>query len=336
MNTMIVDLQFGSTGKGLIAGYLAKLNEPDTVITANGPNSGHVFYDRDGNKVKMRQLPVGVVSPNLKRIMLGPGAIIDPILLEEEIKEYIDYIGEADIIIHKNAAVVLEADRDAERAMGDIGSTQTGTGASLARKMARRPGSIGVAGEFEWPVGLGIDVVDTTEWLNYFLQAEKYQVEGCQGFSLSIHHGFWPYTTSRDCTPAQLISDCGLPINVVREAQIVGCARTYPIRVNNKTGTSGPCYPDQREMDWSELGIEPELTTTTHLPRRIFTFSHKQINDAITVACPDVLFLNFANYMKSDEFDNLVTAIRYRTGFEGEIITGHGPKETDVRRYWNA
>lgn len=334
-NTMIVDLQFGSTGKGLIAGYMATKNKPDTVITANGPNSGHIFIDGQGNKVKMRQLPVGVVSPDVKRIMIGPGAIIDPVVLREEIDTYIEYIGEADIIIHKNAAVVLDYDREAEKDLGRIGSTQTGTGSAMLRKMARKPSegpsTASVAGDFDW--GSDIMVVNTREWLMHFGMADRWQIEGCQGYSLSIHHGFWPYTTSRDCTPAQLVSDCGLPVGTLMNTNIIGCARTYPIRVNNKTGSSGPCYDDQKEISWADIGVEPELTTTTHLPRRIFTFSHDQLYEAMSIACPDVLFLNFANYMPVHEFNNLVDSIRYRVGFEGEIISGHGPTINDVQQY---
>lgn len=37
--TMIVDLQYGSTGKGAIAGYLSTKNDYDTVISANMPNA---------------------------------------------------------------------------------------------------------------------------------------------------------------------------------------------------------------------------------------------------------------------------------------------------------
>ena len=44
---MILDLQFGSTGKGLLAGFLAKSRQPDVVITAWGPNAGHTYIDEN-------------------------------------------------------------------------------------------------------------------------------------------------------------------------------------------------------------------------------------------------------------------------------------------------
>ncbi len=43
---LVVDLQFGSTGKGLLCGYLSESDDYDTVITANMPNAGHTYIDK--------------------------------------------------------------------------------------------------------------------------------------------------------------------------------------------------------------------------------------------------------------------------------------------------
>jgi hypothetical protein len=70
--------------------------------------------------------------------------------------------------------------------------------------------------------------------------------------------------------------------------------------VNNRDGSSGPGYPDQREIDWSQIGVEPELTTVTKLPRRLFTFSQQQLTEAHWHNggyWKTSLFLNFCNYM---------------------------------------
>ena len=42
---LICDMQYGSTGKGLLAGYLAMNHGPDTLMTAWGPNSGHTYVN---------------------------------------------------------------------------------------------------------------------------------------------------------------------------------------------------------------------------------------------------------------------------------------------------
>jgi hypothetical protein len=64
----------------------------------------------------------------------------------------------------------------------------------------------------------------------------------------------------------------------------------------NQIGWSGPCYPDQKELTWEEMGVTPEKTTVTKLTRRIFGFSREQTRQAIQVVMPDEIFLNFANY----------------------------------------
>jgi hypothetical protein len=109
--------------------------------------------------------------------------------------------------------------------------------------------------------------------------------------------------------------------------------------VNNRDGSSGPCYPDQTELAWEDLGIAPELTTVTKLPRRIFTFSDQQLLEAFW-HCGQYykthLFLNFANYLDDeDQVRELISRIeRY------EIMKlnppkvqwlGYGPDDADVR-----
>ena len=40
---IVIDLQYGSTGKGLIVGFLAEEHKYDTVVTAWAPNAGHTY-----------------------------------------------------------------------------------------------------------------------------------------------------------------------------------------------------------------------------------------------------------------------------------------------------
>ena len=48
---IVIDLQYGSTGKGLIVGFLAEEHKYDTVVTAWAPNAGHTYINRDGRKI---------------------------------------------------------------------------------------------------------------------------------------------------------------------------------------------------------------------------------------------------------------------------------------------
>lgn len=307
----IVDLQFGSTGKGLLAGKMAEEIRPDTLITAWGPNAGHTYIDATGEKYVNIALPNGIVSPDLKRILIGPGSIINPEIMMAEIRQYERLLDGVEILIHPHAAVVTEAMREAERKYGfQIGSTMKGVGEAVINKIRRDPRNINIAREALKLHVLEEHVVTEQEYNAAVNEAEIAIVEGAQGYSLSINHGFYPYTTSRDCTVQQLNVDCGLPRKIGCQPMVHGVARTFPIRVANRfddegkqIGTSGPCYPDQREITWDELGMKPELTTVTKLPRRIFTFSEQQVAEAICMNGVDNVFLNFANYM-GDRLDD--------------------------------
>lgn len=119
-------------------------------------------------------------------------------------------------------------------------------------------------------------------------------------------------------TTAQIFADCALPIGWIRNTEVIGTLRTFPIRVANRfdeqgtqIGYSGGCYPDQVELDWKDIGIEAELTTVTKLPRRIFTFSQMQLAEAIRQCSVDTLFVNFVNYCRSElELNRVLGDIR--------------------------
>ena len=327
---VIVDLQYGSTGKGLFAGYLARDIKPDTVVAAWGPNAGHTFIDEKGGKMVNIALPNGIISPNLKRVMLGPGSVINPTLLMSEMDRYGAYFGNAEIVIHENAAVVDERHREAEAAYGGrIGSTMKGVGEAVIEKIRRDPSGKIIARDALLGTPLEGHVVSADEYDSMLDHAECVLVEGAQGFSLSINQGFYPYVTSRDCTTHQILSDCAIPYGRFTSRQhtrVYGVCRTYPIRVNNRTGFSGPCYPDQEEIQWESIGLEPELTTVTRLPRRLFTFSAQQINQAIRMDGVDAMFLNFCNYLPDAE--SLRSIVR---SVNGPVVWfGTGPKVDDV------
>lgn len=321
--TIICDMQFGSTGKGLIAGYLAERDQPDVVVTAWSANAGHTYINREGRKWVHCMLANGIVSPKLKTVLIGGGSQMSISVLLKEIHESLDLLQGKSILIHENACIIQERHIEEENGpMTKIGSTKKGCGAAMIEKIRRNPESRIVAKHFlEISEGFGgfyemsrhfeglgvcVKVVSNAEYMKVLHGAERVQVEGAQGFSLGLHNGFYPYVTSRECTPAQICSDCNIPLAMVEK--VVGTMRTYPIRVanrydeqGNQIGWSGPCYPDQKELTWGEMGVTPEKTTVTKLTRRIFGFSREQTRQAIQVAMPDEIFLNFANYCGDEE-----------------------------------
>lgn len=325
---MIVDLQFGSTGKGLIAGYLALRNKYDTVINANMPNAGHTFIDKKGQKMIFKVLPNGIVSHRCKTVMIGPGSVFNPVRLQEEITlaRKFGYMNGATVYIHNNSVPLIANHVREEKysTLSKIGSTQQGSMAAMVRKMQRDPDanviSRDVLGGGINIDGVEVKVVNNDEWRGLLINAKNVLAEGAQGFSLGIDEKFYPYCTSRNCTPARFASDMGIPLGYIRD--VTGTARTYPIRVG---GTSGGMYTDQRETAWDELGLEKEFTTVTKRERRVFTFSRKQIEDAMWAMEPDNVFLNFCNYVSLAELEVIMRAF-------GDKIQwlGHGPAVGDI------
>lgn len=354
--TIVVDAQFGSTGKGLIAGYLAERDQPDVVMTAWSANAGHTYINAEGRKFVHCMLANGIVSPALTHVLIGPGSQMDWGLFLTEVRQCLDLLKGKTILVHQNAAIITDDHRAEEQGpMTKIGSTKKGCGAAMIAKIRRNPDDQNTAGAMRdqlmgavkgYPEILGnceFRIVGNDEYMEAVYCANRIQVEGAQGFSLGINNGFYPYVTSRECTPAQVCVDVNLPLAFVDK--VVATMRTYPIRVANRyneageqIGWSGPCYPDQKELDWkADLGMEAELTTVTKLPRRIFTFSYEQTKAALSVIRPDEVFLNFCNYMEPDEVAEVVGTIE-RAAHELNIpgpmplarYYGYGPAVTDI------
>lgn len=330
---MIVDLQFGSTGKGLIAGWLAEQHGYDTVVTCNMPNAGHTYIDSRGQKMIHKVLPNGIVSPGLRCVMIGPGAVFSPARLKEEIEaaRELGYLGhDVQILIHPNATILNSGHANEEkRTLSGISSTMQGSMAAMVHKMQRQQHGAPIAAHSPDLIVMNY-VCTQDEWIDAIIQADNILAEGSQGYSLGINTDFYPFTTSRDCTPARFMSDMGLPHNILRK--VIGTARTYPIRVGNTSdGHSGACYMDQEETTWEALGQTAETTTVTGRIRRVFTFSLAQVQEAAFYCAPDEIFLNFVNYLDSEQqVAEMVLDIEAATGVPVRFL-GHGPAYPDVQ-----
>jgi len=325
---MIVDLQYGSTGKGLIAGYLATKNEYDTVINANMPNAGHTFIDNKSNKMVHKVLPNGIVSPKLENVMIGPGSVFDVDRLSKEvaIAKKFGYMKSARIYIHPNAVPLRDEYVAAEKAYSRIGSTRQGSAAAMVAKIERDTFDSVILADSQDMIDRihkipGCTMATHEDWMGLLTMADKVLAEGAQGFSLSLNGRFYPYCTSRDTGPARFLSDMGIPHYMLKK--VIGTARTYPIRV---AGESGGYYDDQAEISWGDIKVKEARTTVTNKVRRVFTFSHKQMKEAIWYMGPDEIFLNFCNYSPcADELVNIVADFEYLIRY-----TGWGPTVNDV------
>ncbi len=220
-STLIMDCQYGSTGKGLLAGYLASINHPDLLCMAPSPNAGHTLVAEDGTKRIHKMLPLGITGTRPYAIYLGPGSILD---LDRLLEEYLALPGHPPrLYIHKNAAVVQPHHVAAEAQGGTApGSTRSGAGAALIAKVKRAPGTL-LAGPLVRDHALSrikeVCVVDSSAAREVVWSAQSIQVEGCQGYGLSVHHGeyehwcesvvLWPADYSDACDPGSYQSPSG-------------------------------------------------------------------------------------------------------------------------------
>ena len=308
---MIIDGQWGSCGKGLLAGKLAIDRNPDVVVCNFGPNAGHTFIFPQGESVMTQQLPTGMINKGAT-LLLGPGAIINPTLLLQEIRAFNERFGIMNrLMIHPRAAVVTQTDKERE-SLGLVhnASTRKGTGSALSRKITRfNEGLPRIADECNELH----EYVTTQEIYDQVIrEAHLVQIESAQGLELSLNRGTsYPYCTSRDVVPEQILVDVAVSYRDLERVYAV--IRTFPIRVGNEydamgneLGNSGPVYDDMKEISWDDLSVDligkggtavKELTTVTKKVRRIFTFSETQYQRMLRTFGPVEIFLNYVNYL---------------------------------------
>ena len=280
-------------------------------------------------------------TDKFEKIYICGGAVVELPALLREIEE--NNLSPDRLGIHPLVGIVQEIDVEYESGRADldgkpkdtidsanlkIGSTLHGVGAARARRILRRPDVL-LARDIK---ELKPFICDTREEIvNRLDRGQSGLLEIAQGFQLGyLEHRFYPKTTSRNCTVAAGLDDCGIPPYYA--GPVIGNVRTYPIRVNSNKylhketgkilnyeemknlrselvtvieGDSGAFYEDQVEITWDEisqnLGRDViELSSLTKLPRRVFTFSTQNLIEAIRYNRTDYPYyvsINFANYV---------------------------------------
>jgi len=306
---VIVGGQYGSEGKGQIAAHISP--EYDCLIRVGGPNAGHTVFQRPTNHV-FHLLPSGSYRAPNSKILIGPGAVLNLEKMLDEINYY--QIEKGRLIIDKNANIISENDIEIEQKIKEnIGSTGQGVGSAtatniLARLMADDSHKAKHC-QFLKPF-----IGDTAEELEKLYGTnKKILLEGTQGSALSLHHGPYPYVTSRDTSVSGCLSEAGISPRRVRK--IIMVTRTYPIRVGGTSGDFG-----SKEIDMEEIAsrsgksasdlLSKEITTTTKRPRRIAEFSWSLFRRACELNSPTDIALTFTDYIsvKNEEarrYENL-------------------------------
>jgi adenylosuccinate synthase len=292
--SIVVGGQFGSEGKGKVALRIAQDESAAAVVRVGGTNSGHTAVDAMGRTWALRQLPVSILAPDTVAV-LPAGAIVDPEIFLREVHAL--GLGPDKVIISPFASVITPEDRDAERLsgiVGGIGSTGSGTGAALVRRIARGKSTVlaGAVGPLQ-PF-----VQDAAGFMRTALNQNRWIViEGSQGFGLSLlHGGYYPYATSRDTTAGAFLGEAGLSPMDVRDVTLV--LRAHPIRV---AGNSGPLLD---ETTWERIAKNAglpddynELTTATKKIRRVGKFDAAMVRRAIEINNPTRIALNHFDYV---------------------------------------
>lgn len=344
---IIIDGQFGSTGKGLLAdviGYQYSQghwagNPVHLIATNAAPNAGHTFYGTDGKKRVAFHLPASAHHLTSAAIYMCAGSIVDLELLAREIRD-LGYQGR-DMYIHPRAAVLQPHHADVEKRgqTKHLASTMKGVGACLAEKVARLPGTK-LAVDFQKEL-LEMGVVVATMDVSHYASRGPVIMEVPQGLGLSLNHGLaYPFCTSRDLTISSALNDLGVHPKFL--GKVFASYRTYPIRVGNvvengkEVGFSGPFYGDSIETTWEALGQVPERTTVTQRIRRVASFSFEQFEYSLRMLRPDVVFINFMNYFTSDVQKEAFlgglqqTINHYHPDQNPAIWLGYGPNLHDV------
>jgi adenylosuccinate synthase len=317
--SVVVGGQFGSEGKGKTALEIARQTAAAVVVRVGGTNSGHTAVDEQGKTWALRQLPVSVLAPATIAV-LPPGALIDPEILIRETEAL--KLDRHRLAVSPYATVITPEDKEAERRVGlitQIGSTGSGTGAALIRRIGRHTKNIVLAGDHP---ALKRYLVDTGALMREALNKNRWVIiEGSQGFGLSVlHGGYYPNATSRDTTAATFLGEAGLSPQDVSDITLV--LRAHPIRV---AGNSGKLMG---ETTWAKIakdaGLPPnykELTTATKKIRRVGRFDPRLVRRAIDANNPTRIVLNHFDYVHRGVRDRIfdVRALKFLEDIENGI-----------------
>lgn len=289
----IIGAQFGSEGKGKVAAFLSSRAQHS--VRTGGPNAGHTVVSGAETFV-FRHVPCAAVNSACK-LYLGPGAIIDLDVLQNELRQFPSVASR--LKISPVAATILPSDLQSETGIQTrIGSTAKGVGAALLRKISR-DGSATLARDYAELQGFLSDV--PLELSQALILNETILLEGTQGTGLSLHHGDYPFVTSRDVTVGSLCAEAGVSPKSLSEVWLV--VRPYPIRV---AGNSGPM---SKEIDWKTIqqrsGSSADLTeytTVTKKIRRVSEFSLEQVQRSVYLNGATNIALMFADHLDSSVY----------------------------------
>jgi len=222
---VIVDLQYGDSGKGKVAHFLCKTKRYTHVVRYNGGgNAGHTIYHKK-KKFVTHQIPVGVFF-GIKSI-IGSGCVLDPEMFFDELRE-LEKGGiktKGKIFVAKNTHITTSGHKEEDGRDKKVGTTKRGIGPTYRDKYGR------TGTRAEDVPELKPYLIDLYEEFNIKNRNAVVLAEGAQGFGLDIDWGDYPFVTSSHCTTAGALLN-GFPPQSVRD--VWGIVKAYETYVGAK------------------------------------------------------------------------------------------------------
>lgn len=346
MIDIIVGGQFGDEGKGSVCAWLVDKKQQEGnpykfAVRVGGSNAEHRFSLPDGRKFTSRVLPTAAWLQSDLAIIIGPGHMVRLDTLQQEIKTLVELHGEEiqhKIFIDPFTGVIEPKHKEMGKNTSWRGSTHQGTGQAVAHKVLR-DGTFKTAQDYP---ELQQYIRPTWDILHYAVESLGWSgiLEGNQGVLLSLNHGYYPYCTSKDVTPAALLAEAGIPTKHVRDTYSI--YRTVPMRVPGNSGPTGG-----RELTWEELeegaGIDiPQNmkiqtdSKTSENPEgdkeRVFLWSWEDFAKSVAICGPTKMVLTFADWFPYNLMDiclkDLVEKMEEIAGCP-VVLVRHGAKWAD-------
>lgn len=289
---IIVDLQRGDCGKGKVAKALAEKGTYSAVCKySGGGNSGHTVWVGK-KKYVAHYLTSGIYKKDCY-VFIGPGAVVDPYALKEEIEFFEREIGldKNMVKVFPNTHIVTKKHLEEDGKDNKIGTTRKGVGPAMRDKYGR----VGIRMK-DW-------VVDHPEFLSLmgdFTQINgkylKVLMEGSQGIWLDIDHGDYPYVTSSHIHPLHALTTFGLSVAHLRT--IYGIAKGYETysgfndRAMIVEENGKPLY-DIHDPILNKIREEGyEYGATTGRPRHVGFLNLDRLCQAVLITGIDYLIMN--------------------------------------------
>jgi adenylosuccinate synthase len=285
-------MQWGDEGKGKVVDYSSKRH--DAVARYNGgSNAGHTIV-LGKNTFRFHLIPSGVVSG--KKLLIGAGVALDPVILKQELALLKKQGMGADLLVDGRATLVTPAEKELDayleqmRGAAALGTTKMGIGpayASRALRMTPRPADL-ISGHFDFGHLRGFHRAITKKspdlegWVRLARSVLKGRVgdasaavadinqrggsvlfEGAHGTMLDLQFGTYPWVTSSPTVASY--APAGMGLSQDASGDVLGVVKAYTTRVGAgpfPTEFHGPLERMLRE-EGREFGV------TTGRPRRI-------------------------------------------------------------------